>query len=133
MTPFHDTFRDIFFRLFDGLPLFFFCIERALWGGHICLINKCFTCLWDFKLTVSLMFKCAFSFVLQVNLIVIRPTIQAIVALTFANYALKPIYDSCDPPQAAAKLLAALCISKWKVLISTLQLKLTLAPFHIPS
>lgn len=48
---------------------------------------------------------------LWVNLIVIRPTIQAIVALTFANYALKPIYDSCDPPQAAAKLLAALCIT----------------------
>lgn len=48
---------------------------------------------------------------LWVNLIIIRPTVQAIVALTFANYALKPVYATCEPPQTAAKLLATLCIT----------------------
>ncbi|KAK3578466.1 hypothetical protein CHS0354_038556 [Potamilus streckersoni] len=48
---------------------------------------------------------------LWVNLIIIRPTAQAIVALTFANYALQPIFSTCDPPDTATRLLAALCIS----------------------
>lgn len=48
---------------------------------------------------------------LWVNLIVIRPTAQAIVALTFAYYTLQPIFPDCDPPQLAVRLLAALCIS----------------------
>ncbi|CAH1780167.1 unnamed protein product [Owenia fusiformis] len=48
---------------------------------------------------------------LWVNLIIIRPTAQAIVALTFAYYALQPMYPTCDPPAAATRLLAALCIS----------------------
>lgn len=48
----------------------------------------------------------------QVNLIIIRPTAQAIVALTFAYYALQPIYQMCSPPDVAVRLLAAICISK---------------------
>ncbi|XP_059170201.1 large neutral amino acids transporter small subunit 1-like [Physella acuta] len=48
---------------------------------------------------------------LWVNLIVIRPTAQAIVALTFAYYMLQPIFPDCNPPQVATRLLAALCIS----------------------
>ncbi|CAL1541349.1 unnamed protein product [Lymnaea stagnalis] len=48
---------------------------------------------------------------LWVNLIVIRPTAQAIVALTFAYYTLQPIFPDCDPPHLAVRLLAALCIS----------------------
>lgn len=48
---------------------------------------------------------------LWVNLIIIRPTAQAIVALTFAYYALQPVFPNCDPPEAATRLLAALCIS----------------------
>ncbi|XP_052817176.1 large neutral amino acids transporter small subunit 2-like [Mya arenaria] len=48
---------------------------------------------------------------LWVNLIIIRPTAQAIVALTFAYYALQPMFPSCDPPEASTRLLAALCIS----------------------
>ncbi|KAI0238479.1 Large neutral amino acids transporter small subunit 2 [Lamellibrachia satsuma] len=48
---------------------------------------------------------------LWVNLIIIRPTAQAIVALTFANYALQPFFPTCHPPVLAIKLLAAVCIS----------------------
>ena len=47
------------------------------------------------------------------NLVIIRPTAQAIVALTFANYALQPIFPTCESPDALVKLLAALCISKY--------------------
>ena len=46
------------------------------------------------------------------NLIVIRPTAQAIVALTFATYALKPMWPTCEPNEVAMRLLAAACISK---------------------
>ncbi|XP_041376190.1 large neutral amino acids transporter small subunit 2-like [Gigantopelta aegis] len=48
---------------------------------------------------------------LWVNLIIIRPTAQAIVALTFAYYALQPIFPDCDPPEIPVRLLAAICIS----------------------
>ncbi|XP_061163232.1 large neutral amino acids transporter small subunit 1-like [Saccostrea echinata] len=45
------------------------------------------------------------------NLIIIRPTAQAVVALTFANYVLQPIFPYCESPVMAKKLFAALCIS----------------------
>ncbi|XP_069112799.1 large neutral amino acids transporter small subunit 1-like [Argopecten irradians] len=48
---------------------------------------------------------------LWANLIIIRPTAQALVALTFAYYVLQPSFSTCDPPLMALKLLAALCIS----------------------
>ncbi|KAK3799129.1 hypothetical protein RRG08_051404 [Elysia crispata] len=53
---------------------------------------------------------CAFL-QLWVNLIVIRPTAQAVVALTFAYYTLQPVFPNCEPPGVAVSLLAALCIS----------------------
>ncbi|XP_013383974.2 putative L-type amino acid transporter 1-like protein MLAS, partial [Lingula anatina] len=52
---------------------------------------------------------CAFL-QLWVNLIIIRPTAQAIVALTFANYILQPFFPTCVPPDVAVRLLAAMCI-----------------------
>lgn len=48
---------------------------------------------------------------LWVNLIIIRPTAQAVVALTFAYYVLQPGFQTCDPPDMAVRLLAAICIS----------------------
>lgn len=47
---------------------------------------------------------------LWVECIIVRPTSQAIVALTFALYALKPIYPDCEPPMLAVKFLAVVCI-----------------------
>lgn len=52
-------------------------------------------------------------FVYQGNLIIIRPTAQAVVAFTFANYVLQPFFPDCESPILAKKLFAALCISKY--------------------
>lgn len=52
---------------------------------------------------------------LWVTVVVIRPTAQAVVALTFGNYLLQPFFPDCEPPLQAAKLLAAICISKYKI------------------
>lgn len=49
---------------------------------------------------------------LWIALLIIRPTTQTIVALTFAEYAVKPFFPECDPPQAAVRLLAAICLCK---------------------
>lgn len=49
---------------------------------------------------------------LWVALLIIRPTTQAIVALTFAQYAAKPFFYDCDPPESAISLLAGVCLCK---------------------
>jgi L-type amino acid transporter 5 len=55
---------------------------------------------------------CAFL-QLWVNLSVLRPTTQAMVALTFAQYAVKPYVLDCSPPENAVRLLAAVCLCKY--------------------
>ncbi|KAM7353767.1 juvenile hormone Inducible-21 isoform 1-T2 [Cochliomyia hominivorax] len=47
---------------------------------------------------------------LWIALLIIRPTTQTIVALTFAQYAAKPFFEDCNPPDNAVKLLAAVCL-----------------------
>ncbi len=49
---------------------------------------------------------------LWVECMIVRPCSQAIVALTFSVYALKPFFEECDPPENTTKILAAVCISK---------------------
>lgn len=41
-----------------------------------------------------------------------RPTTNAIMGLTFANYIVKPFFPSCPSPDLAVRLLAAVIISK---------------------
>ncbi|KAL3282253.1 hypothetical protein HHI36_005444 [Cryptolaemus montrouzieri] len=47
---------------------------------------------------------------LWISILIIRPTTQTIVALTFAEYATKPFFPDCDPPAYAIRLLAAVCL-----------------------
>lgn len=46
-------------------------------------------------------------------LLIIRPTTQAIVALTFGFYVVKPFFPACEPPANAVRLLAAVCLCKY--------------------
>jgi len=50
---------------------------------------------------------------LWVECMIVRPCSQAIVALTFSIYILKPFFPDCDPPDPSVRLLAAVCICKF--------------------
>ncbi|KAJ8917859.1 hypothetical protein NQ315_010772 [Exocentrus adspersus] len=47
---------------------------------------------------------------LWIECMIVRPCSQAIVALTFSQYVMKPFFPECEPPDSAARLLAVTCI-----------------------
>lgn len=49
---------------------------------------------------------------LWIECMIVRPCSQAIVALTFSTYVMKPFFPDCDPPEDSARMLAVCCICK---------------------
>uniref|UniRef100_A0AAR2KGN4 Solute carrier family 7 member 8a n=1 Tax=Pygocentrus nattereri TaxID=42514 RepID=A0AAR2KGN4_PYGNA len=47
---------------------------------------------------------------LWIAVLVIYPTNQAVIALTFSNYVLQPLFPTCFPPENGLRLLAGLCL-----------------------
>ncbi|KAF6132987.1 solute carrier family 7 member 8 [Phyllostomus discolor] len=47
---------------------------------------------------------------LWIAVLVIYPTNQAVIALTFSNYVLQPLFPTCFPPEYGLRLLAAICL-----------------------
>ena len=99
-------------------------VALIVWGvaGILCLLGAlCFaelgTCIRKSGGQYAYMYTAfgplpAFLY-LWVFVLVIGPAANAVIALTFGYYALQPFYPSCDQPDAAVRLLAAVAICKY--------------------
>jgi len=57
---------------------------------------------------------------LWIECMIVRPCSTAVVALTFANYVIEPLFPTCSQPDVAVRLLAALAICKFCCYFTTL-------------
>jgi amino acid transporter len=62
---------------------------------------------------------------LWVESMIIRPCMIAIVSLTFANYVIEPLFPTCEQPEIAVRLLAAICITILTA-VNTIDVKLSM-------
>lgn len=66
---------------------------------------------------------------LWVECMIVRPCSQAVVALTFSFYVLRPIFPDCEPPDASVRFLAVLCICKYIYLTFFFFFNILIIPF----
>ena len=45
--------------------------------------------------------------------IIMYPTTLAVIALTFSNYILQPVFPHCAPPYMATRMLSTTCLREW--------------------
>lgn len=70
---------------------------------------------------------------LWIGLLIIRPTSQAAIALTFSTYLIQPFFPDCAElmPEDAKRLFAAVCLSMSAILCSTCLLVESLCCFSV--
>ena len=56
---------------------------------------------------------------LWVECMIVRPCSAAVVALTFANYVIEPLFPTCPQPEVAVRLLAAMAICEFCVFVNS--------------
>lgn len=82
-----------------------------LWWSLSIIISS-FQFVWQ-----TLVTSCVLLFRLWIAVLIIYPTNQAVIALTFSKYAVFPFFETCDAPDSAVRLLAAVCICKKYLLV----------------
>lgn len=69
---------------------------------------------------LSCAFPCLSRFLLLWSAVLIMyPTSLAVIALTFSNYVLQPIFPNCIPPYNASRILSMVCLREYLLLVHT--------------